>query len=392
MTRSHALTPPEPDQIRLHCIGLGHQFSTGLLSSILTLVQRGIVSDTVHICDTDPQRLASAQRTIAKAAAAVDPSGQLGARVSPALVKHHDIEALLAAVPGPSARRSPGIPVAAVSTWPETHFELATACLDHGMHVYVDKPPTLSQDRTARLVEQADARGLTLVVGAQRRMESIYVRSLDRIRTIGRLTRIHAHHHGTFKGGADPAHRESNVAVGIGYHTVDTVVWVLEELGLDPRRLRVVGSTARPWDENPASIRFMEALLVYEGDSERVPVSIGFSSLSLGGTVDETLLVCGTEGEVRLQRVQAPRTRAPGSATHSYYSTGPSGRRDVVSEPLNDPSDTADRGAPLRQMILGLARRERRTIRSTGRQSLATARILDDMTRRAYQVAGTPGR
>jgi len=52
-----------------------------------------------------------------------------------------------------------------VSTPPETHFDIVAECLEQGLHVLVEKPLTTDSTEALRLVELAEDRGLTLMVG-----------------------------------------------------------------------------------------------------------------------------------------------------------------------------------------------------------------------------------
>lgn len=67
-----------------------------------------------------------------------------------------------------------------ITTPPQGHFDLARICLEHGCHVYVEKPFTVRADEAVELVALAEARGLKLTVGhndqfshVARRMRSI---------------------------------------------------------------------------------------------------------------------------------------------------------------------------------------------------------------------------
>jgi len=52
-----------------------------------------------------------------------------------------------------------------VTTPPQSHFEIARQCLEHGCHVYVEKPFTLDAREAEELVALAEGRRLRLTVG-----------------------------------------------------------------------------------------------------------------------------------------------------------------------------------------------------------------------------------
>lgn len=52
-----------------------------------------------------------------------------------------------------------------ITTSPESHFSIATFCLENGSHVYVEKPFTLDINEAERLVDLARRKGLKLTVG-----------------------------------------------------------------------------------------------------------------------------------------------------------------------------------------------------------------------------------
>jgi predicted dehydrogenase len=67
-----------------------------------------------------------------------------------------------------------------ITTPPESHFDLAKLCLEHGSHVYVEKPFTLFEKDARTLLALADERGLKITVGhdaqfgpAARRMRAL---------------------------------------------------------------------------------------------------------------------------------------------------------------------------------------------------------------------------
>lgn len=52
-----------------------------------------------------------------------------------------------------------------VATPPPTHYAIAHDCLQHGLHVLVEKPLTLNSDHAAELIAQAEAADRVLMVG-----------------------------------------------------------------------------------------------------------------------------------------------------------------------------------------------------------------------------------
>jgi predicted dehydrogenase len=52
-----------------------------------------------------------------------------------------------------------------VTTPPQSHFAIARQCLEHGCHVYVEKPFTLNAHEAEVLVGLAEARGLRVTSG-----------------------------------------------------------------------------------------------------------------------------------------------------------------------------------------------------------------------------------
>ena len=54
---------------------------------------------------------------------------------------------------------------AIISTPPATHYPIAKDCLDHGLHVLIEKPMTLKSEHAQELIELAASKGLILMVG-----------------------------------------------------------------------------------------------------------------------------------------------------------------------------------------------------------------------------------
>jgi len=51
-----------------------------------------------------------------------------------------------------------------VTTPPKSHFEIAKSCLEHGCHVYVEKPFTLNEEEAQKLIAIASESRLKITV------------------------------------------------------------------------------------------------------------------------------------------------------------------------------------------------------------------------------------
>ncbi len=58
-----------------------------------------------------------------------------------------------------------GLDAVVIATPPVTHYNLAKECLEHGLHVLVEKPITLNSQHAQELIEISQKNGLVLMVG-----------------------------------------------------------------------------------------------------------------------------------------------------------------------------------------------------------------------------------
>lgn len=93
--------------------------------------------NVVMVCDSNPDRLAALHKHY------------------PAIRLTTEAGALIA---------DPAVDVVVVATPVSSHYELALRALEAGKHVLVEKPLTSSAEQARRLIEQADRRGLILMV------------------------------------------------------------------------------------------------------------------------------------------------------------------------------------------------------------------------------------
>ncbi|MGW2015291.1 Gfo/Idh/MocA family protein [Streptomyces sp. NPDC001927] len=88
--------------------------------------------------------------------------------------RHEDLDSLLAA----------GLDAAFVHAPTAVHPEIATRLLEAGVPTYVDKPLAYEYADSERLVELAEARGVSLAVGFNRRLAPGYAQCLDHPREL----------------------------------------------------------------------------------------------------------------------------------------------------------------------------------------------------------------
>jgi predicted dehydrogenase len=89
-----------------------------------------------------------------------------------------------------------------ITTPPESHFEIASVCLEHGCHVYVEKPFTVHEEEARALVALANRKGLKLTVGHDDQFSHVARRMRALVQT-------------GYLGGA-PVHMESYYCYNLG--------------------------------------------------------------------------------------------------------------------------------------------------------------------------------
>jgi predicted dehydrogenase len=69
----------------------------------------------------------------------------------------------------------------------EYHAECVIAALQHGMHVFVEKPMCLSPQEAAAIIRARDDAGRAVMVGYMRRFAPAFVQARDQIEAMGRI-------------------------------------------------------------------------------------------------------------------------------------------------------------------------------------------------------------
>lgn len=83
-----------------------------------------------------------------------------------------------------------GLDAVVVATPPATHYAIAKDCLEHGLHVLVEKPLTIRAEDAEDLINLAEGKGLTLMVGNTFEYNAA-VRALKQIIDAGELGEIY---------------------------------------------------------------------------------------------------------------------------------------------------------------------------------------------------------
>ena len=131
-----------------------------------------------------------------------------------------------------------------VFTPDDTHFDIALACIERGLHVMVTKPPVKTLADHLRLVEAARRNGVLCMVEVHKRYDPIYVDARDRIRNLGGFSYMSAymsqpkHQLETFKAWAG---KSSDISYYLNSHHVDFHEWCNQGIA---RPTRVVGHAA----------------------------------------------------------------------------------------------------------------------------------------------------
>jgi len=69
-----------------------------------------------------------------------------------------------------------------ITTPPQSHFDIARTCLEHGCHIYVEKPFTLNTFEAERLIQLANQKSLKLTVGTDEQYSHAAIRMRNLVR------------------------------------------------------------------------------------------------------------------------------------------------------------------------------------------------------------------
>jgi predicted dehydrogenase len=113
-----------------------------------------------------------------------------------------------------------------ISTPPKTHFEIAKNCLLNGLHVLVEKPMVLNNRDAKELIELANAKGLTLMVGHIFEYNSAV---LEMKKYIDSQELGDVYYIDTARLNLGLFQRDSNVLWDLAPHDISTLLFLLEQ-------------------------------------------------------------------------------------------------------------------------------------------------------------------
>lgn len=140
--------------------------------------------------------------------------------------------------------------VAVIFTPDDTHFDIALACINRGMHVMVTKPIVQTLDDHLKLAKAASEKGVLVGVEVHKRLDPFYADARDRVRAtedkgLGNFQYMYAymsqpkHQLETFKAWAG---KSSDISYYLNSHHIDWSEWTLAGVAR-PVRVTATGST-----------------------------------------------------------------------------------------------------------------------------------------------------
>lgn len=127
----------------------------------------------------------------------------------------------------------------------DTHFDIALAAIERGLHVLVTKPAVKTLEQHLILHEAAIRNNVLVAIEVHKRWDPMYVDAKDRIRNLGDFSYFYAymsqpkHQLETFKQWAG---KSSDISYYLNSHHIDYHEWLVRE-GARPVRVTAVASS-----------------------------------------------------------------------------------------------------------------------------------------------------
>jgi len=208
---------------------------------------------------------------------------------------------------------TPGLQAVAVETEVEHLLDAAETCVQAGLNVHLDKPAGRSLAQFRRILELADRQRLTLQMGYMYRYNPAVLLLKDLLRKgwLGEVFELHA----VMSKVVNPKKRRrwaehpGGVMFELGCHLVDLMVGVLGR-----------PSEVTPFNQHVAKIDDglvdnMLAVCTYP----RALASLKSSAMEVEGFDRRHFVVCGSEGTLHIQPLDAPNVRLALSKPRGSY-------------------------------------------------------------------------
>ncbi len=211
---------------------------------------------------------------------------------------------------------TPGLRAVAVETRVEDLLETAQVCIDAGMHIHLDKPAGASLPKFKRLLDDAARRHLLVQMGYMYRYSPAVVLMRDFLSRgwLGRPFEVHA----VMSKVVPPATRASlarfrgGIMFELGCHIIDLVVKTLgrpDDVTAFSQHAAEGGDALQ--DNMLAVFKYPKAL-----------ASVKSAALEVEGFARRHFVVCGDEGTLHIQPLDAPHIRVAFSGPHDKYVKG----------------------------------------------------------------------
>jgi len=212
--------------------------------------------------------------------------------------------------------RAPGLQAVAVETEVKELVPTAARCIAAGKHLHLDKPAGESLPALRRLLDDANARKLTVQMGYMLRYNPAIelCRKLIREGALGEIFSIEAAF-GKIQGDAERralAPYRGGAMFELGCHVIDSAVAILGR----PEKVTPFARSSSPLRDGFADNQL--AVLEYPKATAVVRVAL----IEHDGGARRQFVVCGTKGTMEIRPIEHPEARLTLSTAHGEYKAG----------------------------------------------------------------------
>ena len=213
-----------------------------------------------------------------------------------------------------------------VSTPNGTHAGIIRQALELGIHVAVDKPPTISSAECKELTELAKRKNCIFLTISQRRYEDVYQKMAKRMASgdLGEIRLIQyftSHSFGPARWRRMKSLSGGGIFVDSAFHGIDTILWLLKQLPnqnkIEPVRVSADWILDTLESDRAERVELIGSLRLIMSNGCIFNVSASYENPS--GSIDETIKIFGKSGALRYLREELekpdPKTMSAGKLT-----------------------------------------------------------------------------